>query len=581
MAPEQPQPRIAEEAPWLRTYPSGIQWAFNEPPGTLGALLDDAVSRFGPRPALDFLGRRWTYTELGSLVDRVAAGFARMGAGPGTRIGLCLPNTPFFVIAFFAALKAGATVVNYNPLYVEAEMAAQAEDSGTTIMLAIDIEPIFGRVMGLLRRRVVKRVVACRFHRALRPLKAVAFRVAKRRVLATVPRDDDRVVDFDSLIALPPSGERPPVTPDDIAVLQYTGGTTGKPKGVVLTHANLAANCRQVQLWFPQCRLGEERMLAVLPLFHVFAMTTVMNAGLAWGAELLLVPRFEPTQLLAALRRRRPTLFPGVPTLFKAILDHGATGRELASVQACISGGAPLPVEIKRAFERASGCVLVEGYGLSEASPVCFCNPVSGDNREGTIGMPLPGVEADIRSLDEPRCSVPLGERGELVVRGPNVMKEYWRRPDETREVLTPDGWLRTGDVGIMDADGYVTLVDRIKDLIICSGFNVYPRNVEEALYAHSDVAAATVLGYPDAYRGESVAAFVEVRPGSALTPSALHEFLLERLSPIEMPRLIEIRPELPRTAVGKLSRKELRSELLDRQGQPGKSGSGHGQHGG
>ncbi len=561
----QHQTSDAATAPWLHGYPAGIDWVFNEEPGTLTAMLDVAVARFGPRPAMDFLGRRWSYAELGALVDRTAAGFARMGARPGSRIGLCLPNSPYFVVAFFAALKAGATVVNFNPLCVETELAAQAADSGTTIMVAIDLEPIFGRVLGLLGRGTVKQVVACRFHRALRPLKAMAFRIANRRMLATVPRDDDRVVTFDSLIAGPPIAFPPPVAPEDLAVLQYTGGTTGTPKGVMLTHANLTANCRQVQRWFPESRPGEERMLAVLPLFHVFALTTAMNAGLAWGAELVLLPRFAPPQLFAALRRRRPTLFPGVPTLFKAILDHGATRDDLASVRACISGGAPLPLEVKRAFEAASGCTLVEGYGLTEASPVCFCNPVRGENRAGTIGLPLPGVEAQIRSLDDPGRPAPLGERGELVLRGPNVMRGYWQRPADTAAIMTPDGWLRTGDVGIMDADGYVTLVDRIKDLIICSGYNVYPRAVEEALYAHRDIVAATVLGMPDSYRGESVAAFVQLRPGATLTEAELHAFLEDRLSPVEMPRLIEIRAELPKTAIGKLSRKELRDELLRR----------------
>jgi len=564
----QPQAGNPAAAPWLRSYPDGVDWQFNEPPGTLTAMLDAAVRRFGPRPAMDFLGRRWTYAELGALVDRAAAGFRGMGAGPGTKIGLCLPNSPFFVIAFFAALKAGATVVNFNPLCVEAELAAQAKDSGTTIMVAIDLNPIFGRVMGLLARGVVNRVVACRFHRALRPLKAMAFRVAKWRLLAAVPRNDDRVVSFDSLCAAPPVAAPPPVVPDDLAVLQYTGGTTGTPKGVMLTHANLVANCRQVQRWFVDSRPGEERLLAVLPLFHVFALTTAMTAGLSWGAEIVLLPRFAPALLLAALRRRRPTLFPGVPTLFKAILDHGATAGDLASVRACISGGAPLPLEIKAAFEKTSGCVLVEGYGLTEASPVCFCNPVHGENRSGTIGLPLPGVQAQIRSLNDPALPVPPGERGELVLRGPNVMRGYWQRPADTAAVTTPDGWLRTGDVGIMDADGYVTLVDRIKDLIICSGYNVYPRTVEEALYAHPDIAAATVLGMPDSYRGESVAAFVQPRPGATLTEAALDAFLRERLSPVEMPRLIEIRAELPRTAVGKLSRTELRDELRRRAAQ-------------
>ena len=564
MATEVPS-GLSAARPWLSAYPEGVDWAFDEAPGTLSAILDEAVRRFGAKPALDFLGRRWSYAELGALVDRAAAGFRRMGAGPDTRIGLCLPNSPFFVIAYFGALKAGATVVNFNPLYVESELVAQAKDSGTSIMVAIDLQPIFGRVLGLLGQGVVKQVVACRFHRALRPMKAMAFRMARRRMLATVPRNDDRVIGFDGLVADLPNGDLPAVSPQDLAVLQYTGGTTGTPKGVELTHANLTANLRQVQRWFTTCRPGEERVLAVLPLFHVFAMTTAMNAPLSWGAEIVLLPRYEPAQLLAALRRRRPTLFPGVPTLFKAILDRGAQPADLASVRACISGGAPLPMEVKRAFERASGSVLVEGYGLTEASPVCFCNPVAGENRAGTIGLPLPGIEAEIRALDDPGRALPLGERGELVLRGPNVMRGYWRRPAETQAVTTPDGWLRTGDVGVMDPEGYVTLVDRIKDLIITSGYNVYPRTVEEALYAHPDVAAATVLGMPDSYRGECVAAFVEPRPGAALTEPELRAFLHEKLSPIEMPRLIEIRAELPRTAVGKLSRKELREELTRR----------------
>jgi len=306
-------------------------------------------------------------------------------------------------------------------------------------------------------------------------------------------------------------------------------------------------------------------MLAVLPFFHVFALTAVLGAAIGQGALLIMLPRFEPQMLIAALRRTRPTIFHGVPTLLKAVIDQGATAADLASVKICISGGAPLPMEIKKAFEARSGCRVVEGYGLTEASPVCFCNPVEGVLREGSIGLPLPGIRAEIRALDDPSRTLPPGERGELCVAGPNIMAGYLDRPAETASVLGPDGFLRTGDVGIMDADGFVTLVDRIKDLIICSGYNVYPRVIEEALYQHPEIVAATVVGQPDPYRGESPAAFVQVLPGSALTPDALRDFLKARLSAIEMPRLIEIRPELPRTAVGKLSKKELKAELVAR----------------
>jgi long-chain acyl-CoA synthetase len=559
---------IAPAYPWLRAYPPGVAWDIALPEGTLVSVIDAAVARFGPKPCMDFLGRRWTYAELGAQVDRAAEGLRRLGVRPGSRVGICLPNTPFFVVAYFAALKAGAVVVNYSPLHVEEELAAQAADSGTEVMVSVDLDPILPRVLGVLNRAdsPVRRVVVCRFARALPRLKGMAFRVAKRKSLAAVPRGDDRTVGFDDLLAAPPIADPPAVAPSAVAVLQYTGGTTGVPKGVVLTHANLCANLRQMQAWFTPNREGEERMLAVIPFFHVFAMTVAMNNGLATGSEIVMLPRYDWPSLLAALRRRRPTVLPGVPTLFKAVLDNGATREDLSSLRACISGGAPLPLAVKQGFEGLSGGTLVEGYGLTETSPVAFCNPLEGENRAGTIGLPLPGVRAEIRALDDPSgAALPPGERGELCLAGPNVMAGYWNRPEETAKVLGPDGFLRTGDVGIMDAEGYVTLVDRIKDLILVSGFNVYPRAIEEAIYRHPDVAAATVVGMPDAYRGESPAAFVEAKPGSGLTAEALREFLKDKLSPVEMPRLIELRDALPRTAVGKLSKKELRQELLER----------------
>jgi long-chain acyl-CoA synthetase len=454
--------------------------------------------------------------------------------------------------------------VNFNPLYVAAELAAQAADSGTEIMVAPDLEPVLGRVLGLLDNGPVRQVIACPFAAALPFPKSLLFRLAKRRSIGRIPAGDPRVLRWDGLLQAAPVAQPVP-RPEDVAVLQYTGGTTGTPKGAMLTHANLAANLRQVMAWSPQCRPGEERMLAVLPFFHVFALTAVLGAAIGQGAQLVMLPRFEPAMLIAALRRTRPTIFHGVPTLLKAVIDHGATAADLASVKICISGGAPLPLEIKHAFEARSGCRVVEGYGLTEASPVCFCNPVEGGEGEGSIGLPLPGIRAEIRALDDPSRVLPIGERGELCVAGPNVMAGYWNRPAETETAIGVDGFLRTGDVGIMAEDGSVTLVDRIKDLIICSGYNVYPRMIEEALYQHPDVVAATVVGQPDPYRGESPAAFVQLQPGSTVTPEALREHLRTRLSAIELPRLIEIRPDLPRTAVGKLSKKELKAELVGR----------------
>jgi len=552
-------------APWLQAYPAGIDWAMPLPPMTLTEVFDQAVARFGQRPCLDFLGRRWRYAEVGALVAQAAAGFRRLGAGPGTRIGLCLPNGPHYVVAFFGALRAGATVVNFNPLYVPAELAAQSTDAGVSIMVAPDLEPILGRVLGLLGVGAVRHVVACPFAEALPFPKNLLFRVLKHKAIGRIPARDPRVTRWEALVGASANDAAPGPRPGDIAVLQYTGGTTGTPKGAMLTHASLAANLRQVTAWSPGLRPGQERMLAVLPFFHVFALTAVLGAAIGQGAALIMLPRFEVKPLIAALRRTRPTVFHGVPTLLQAVIDQGATAADLASIKICISGGAPLPAEIKRGFEAASGCRVLEGYGLTEASPVCFCNPTEGEERPGTIGLPLPGVRAEIRALGEPTRRLPPGERGELCVAGPNLMAGYWNRPEETAEALMPDGFLRTGDVGIMDADGYVTLVDRIKDLILCSGYNVYPRVIEEALYRHPDVVGATVVGMPDAYRGESPAAFVELSPGSTATVEALRVLLRERLSPIEMPRVIELRPSLPRTAVGKLSKTELRAEMQQR----------------
>ena len=556
---------VLHEQRWLASYPAGVDWHAVPPPETLVTLFEATVARHAARPCLDFLGARWSYAEVGAAVRRAAAGFRRLGAGPGTRIGLCLPNGPHYVIAFHGALRAGAAVVNFNPLYVQAELAQQAADSDISIMVAPDLDPIFGRNLALLQGGVVRHLVACPFADSLPPLKRFAFKLLKRGATESIPRFDKRITCWDALLDGPEIAGPAGVAPEDLAVLQYTGGTTGAPKGAMLTHRNLAANIRQLEAWAPEIQPGTERTLAVLPFFHVFALTVVMGVSLAVGAELILLPKYEPRMLIAALRRTRPTLFHGVPTLFKAVLDKGATAADLASVKLCISGGAALPLEIRRRFEATAGCRLVEGYGLTEAAPVCFCNPLDRDPRDGSIGLPLPGLRAEIRALDEPRRVLPPGERGELVVAGPNVMAGYWKRPAETAATLGEDGFLRTGDVAIMDEQGYVTLVDRIKDLIISSGFNVYPRTIEEALYAHPEVVAATVVGMADDYRGESAAAFVEPRPGSGLTVEALRAHLKDRLSPIEMPRLIELRDTLPRTAVGKLSKKELKAEIAER----------------
>jgi len=529
-------------------------------PLPIPALLDEAVRRHGSRYAMDFLGRRWTYAELGGQVERIAGALQGIGVGKGTRVGLCLPNTPYSVIFYFAILRAGGIVVNYNPLYVERELRHQIKDSGTTVMVVPDIEAIHAKVHAIAAETGLRRIIVCPLTDVMPAAKAAVFQFTGRKERAAIPRDDLHLA-YRQLLAAGRTPTPVPISPaEDVAVLQYTGGTTGTPKGAMLTHANITANCRQVLRAHDALRPGEERVLVVLPLFHVFALTVAMNLPIAAGAEMVLLPRFEIEQVLETIERRRPTIFPGVPTIFGAINQvPGIERRNLSSLRFCISGGAPLPAEVRARFERLTGCKLVEGYGLTEASPVVCLNPLDAV-RDGSIGLPAPGTEVEIRDPTDVARTLGINERGEVCVRGPQVMAGYWNRPADSAAVLV-DGFLRTGDIGYRDADGYIFLVDRIKDLIICSGYNVYPRVLEEALYEHPAVAEAVVIGIPDSYRGQAPKAFVVLREGASATPEELLAFLAGQVSKIELPKQVEIRDSLPKTTVGKLSKKELMAE--------------------
>ena len=536
-------------------------WLDSFAPRPLPDYLDDVAARFPDNIAVDFLGKTSSFREIGALVDKAAKGFQDLGVGPGTKVGICLPNCPYFTIAYFAILKAGGTVVNYNPLYVERELAFQADDSETEIMVTIDLKMIYDKVEAVRRNGHVKRIVVCSMAAALPFLKGVLFSLLKRKDKASF-RDDDAHIRFDDLIAN--GGDPAPVVIDplcDVAVLQYTGGTTGQPKGAMLSHANLSANMEQMRAFFGHAEFGRERVLCVLPFFHVFAMTCAQNLSVLIGAQMVLLPRFEIRQLLETVKRTRPTLFPGVPTLFTAINKVPDIERyDLTSIRSCISGGAPLPMDVKDEFERKSGCKLAEGYGLTEASPIVSSNPLQGEIKAGSIGLPMVGTQVEIRSLDDRDTPLTQGERGEVCVAGPQVMLGYWRRPEETAEMIR-NGWLHTGDVGYIDEDGYIFLVDRIKDLILCSGFNVYPRVIEEAAYQHPDVVEAIAIGIPDAYRGQAPKLFVKLGEAANATTQDIQAFLKDYLSVIERPDEIEIRDELPKTAVGKLSKKELIAE--------------------
>ena len=526
-------------------------------------LLERTAAGFPDAAAIDFMGRGWTYRVLAAAVDRVASGLQAIGVRKGDRVGLCLPNTPFSVIGYFAALKAGAIVVNYSPLYVARELEHQIRDSGTSVMLTIDVAEIHAKVAKACRRAGAGTIVLCCLADVLPRAKATVYRVMKRRSTARLPEDGCHI-GFAALLAETRPFEPVEIGADDVAVLQYTGGTTGLPKGAVLTHGNIVANVEQNVAFDPTRRMGEERVFGVIPLFHVFAMTVVMNYAVRMAAQMVLLPRFDLDATLKAMTRARPTVFPGVPTLYGAIAKRAEAKRaDLSFVRLCISGGAPLPQEIGALFEKVTGTKLVEGYGLTETSPVVSCNPAQGKVKHGSIGLPLADTIVEIRD-PVTRELMPIGEKGELVVRGPQVMRGYWNQPEETAAVLDEHG-LRTGDIGYKDADGYIFIVDRIKDVILSGGFNVYPRTIEDALYQHPDVREALALGVPDPYRGQSAKAFVVLRDGATTTPAGLSVFLEDYLSKIERPREIVIRTSLPKTAVGKLSRRELLAEEAPR----------------
>ncbi|WP_404378791.1 long-chain fatty acid--CoA ligase [Caenispirillum salinarum] len=539
-------------------------------PKPVHALLEETAARAPDAPYLDFLGKKYTYGETWTLVERAAKGFQQLGVGPGVRVGLCLPNTPYYTICYFAILRAGGTVVNYNPLYVERELAYQINDSGTRLMVTLDLKQIYPKVAACLEHTCLERIVTCSMTGALPGVKSILFAVLKRSECAEIP-DDLRHVPFEKVIAAEGAPKKPSISPKtDIAVLQYTGGTTGVPKGAMLTHANITANTEQLRRVIPDVREGQEKMLAVLPFFHVFAMTVAQNVATVIGAEIIMLPRFDLAQVMKCIDKKRPTMFPGVPTIYTAINNSGDIKKhDLSSLKICISGGAPLPVEVKNRFEDLTGCALVEGYGLSEASPVVTCNPIGGLVKAGSIGVPLDGTEVQIRDLDGRREEVAQGKKGELCVRGPQVMKGYYNRPEDTDKTII-DGLLHTGDVGYVDSDGYIFLVDRIKDVILAGGYNVYPRAIEEALYLHPAIAECICIGIPDAYRGQAPKCFVTLRDdaGDDVSPEGLREFLTDKVSRIEMPKEIEIRDELPKTMVGKLSRKELVAEEEAKHGE-------------
>ncbi|MDP6646345.1 MAG: long-chain fatty acid--CoA ligase [Rhodospirillales bacterium] len=548
---------------WEKSYPADIDWYAPITPQDVPALMEYAAAKYGTRPAIDFMDRIYSYGEVAKLVNRAAKGLQAQGLNKGDRIGLMLPNCPAMVISYYAVLKAGGTVVNFNPLYAEEEIRDQIEDSECDVLITLDMPLIYDKAAKMLGKTRLKKIVLASMAEQLPFPKSLLYRLLRRRDIVALPADG-RHMSFKNLCANDGRSEAIDINPEeDIAVLQYTGGTTGRPKGAMLTHANLTANVQQANYYFQETKFGEEVMMGVLPLFHVFAMTVVMNFSVHAGAKMILLPRFELETVLKAIHKKRPTFFPAVPTIYIAINNHPgvAAGKfDLTSMQYCLVGGDTLPRVVQEKFESLSGCRLLEGYGLSETSPIALCNPSTGESRAGSLGLPAPGTVVEITDIENPSRVLPQGETGEICITGPQVMRGYWNRKEESEAALL-DGRFHTGDVGYMDEDGYTYLIDRLKEIIFAGGYNIYPRHVEEAIYRHPAIEEVTVAGIEDAYRQQTVKAFVKLRAGQSLDAEGLTAFLKDKLSAIEMPKQIEFRDELPKTLIGKLSKKELIAE--------------------
>ncbi len=549
--------------PWKKSYPAPARWDAHVELSDVSKILDDAVAKYADRPALYFMGLRATYGAFAKLVDRAAAGFQKLGVKPGVHVGLYLPNTPHYPIAFFGILKAGGTIVNYSPLDAVDVLAHKVHDSDTQILVTLDVPQLAPQTDALTKIAPLRTLVLGNSTSDLGAFpkfenvgdSAAVTTEATRIAFADLLANDGTFVRYD--IGDPREA---------LAVVQYTGGTTGLPKGAMLTHANLTAATSQygetTRVNPPLLDEGNERTILVLPLFHIYALTSVMLLSIKLGNELSLHPRFEPPAIVNDLVKNKTTVFYGVPTMYTALLNYpGIESMDFSALKYCASGGAPLPIEVEHRFRELTGCQINEGWGMTETSPSGTFTPLRG-GKAGSCGIPVPGVDIRIVKVGDPESTVPPGERGEIAIKGPNVMKGYWKNPEATKESFTSDAYFRTGDVAYIDSDGYLFIVDRIKDMLLCGGFNVYPRNIEEAIYTHPSVAEVCVIGVKDTYRGETPKAFiVRKAEAPAFTLDELKEFLKDKLGKHEMVAQIEFRDALPKTAVGKLQKTVLVAE--------------------
>lgn len=603
MTPEnnsQPSPENKAQdnskTPWVASYPSGVDYNAKITPGTMVDLFEESVKKYGNRTCLNFMGKKLTYREVGDMVNRFAKGLQDQGIGPGSTVGICLPNTPFCIIAYYGAMKAGARVANFDPTSPAEALAQQINDSKTDVILAINLTgtdkmPLYPNVEKALGLSSLKQIIVCDLADALPRIKSTLFKAINtacrktehglfkifnksaksfrnsKGVKPTVSvKKDGKHLFFKDMLKSKGAPKSAPANLDDIAVLQYTGGTTGVPKGAALTHGNLSSNVRQAHLCFTggQESPTQQKVLAVLPFFHVFSMTAMMNLSLVMGSEIVIMAEPDTKKMLQLIQDEKITIFAGVPVLYKRMTDFTQiSDYKLDSLKICISGGAPLPETTMESFKKLTGIEIVEGYGLSETSPLATINPINGKKKPGSIGLPVPGTEIKFADIDFPDKNVPLHMEGEICLRGPQVMKEYFGQPQETANVFDKDGFFHTGDIGIMDQDGYVFITDRKKDMIIVNGFKAFPKKIEEAIRKFEDVSEVIVIGVPDEQAGETVKAFIQPKLGKTIDPVELVAFLRDHLKSYELPRArnIEFRNELPLTKIGKLDKKPLKEE--------------------
>jgi long-chain acyl-CoA synthetase len=569
------------EQPWVQHYEKGVSQKLSFPNITLNDLIQDAARTYADKTATNFvlryllggrvtIGGKMTYRKLNEMIDRMATALYQLGVRKGDRVGVMLPNSPHFIITFFAAMRLGAIVMNINPTYTSRELKHQLEDSGTETIVVLNL--FWNRLREIKAETQLKRTIVVHIFDTLGFPSNLLAKSAQKKTpewVDVVP-DEDTFLFSELITRYGPTPPKVELKPDDVALFQYTGGTTGLPKAAMLTHRNLVANVYQIRAWLPGGVPGGEKMMGAIPFFHVYGMTVCMLYAASMGAEIIIVPNPRPIDnVMNIMQKERATLYPGVPAMYINIVNHKEIDKyDLKSIKACISGSAPLPIEIQEKFGQITGGRLVEGFGMTESSPVSHCNPVFGTRKGGSVGVPLPGTDAKIVDL-ETGASLPFDGKaqGELCVRGPQVMKGYYNRPEDTASTVDAEGWLHTGDICTVDPDGYFYIVDRKKDMIIASGFKVLPRDVEEVLFMHPKVLEAVVVGIPNPQRGDdTVKAYIVAKPGEKPTPEEIREFCTLHLAPYKVPREIDFRAELPKTAVGKVLRRVLVEEEKAKQ---------------